>query len=76
MKMVVNKPSPTKKSSTSLSPMPDNAEEAIAAALLASRVYGGSSSEAKYAWDLVEEFDEARRCVLTDAKRDIITVLF
>ena len=56
--------------------MPVNAEEAIAAALLASRVYGRSSSEAKYAWDLVEEFDEARRCVLIDSKRDIITALF
>jgi hypothetical protein len=61
MKMVVEPPAANKKASTpSLSPMPSNAEEAIAAALLASRVYGRSSSEAKYAWDLVEEFDEAR----------------
>ena len=45
----------------SLSEMPTNSEDAIAAALLASKVYGRRSSEARIAWDIVEEMDEARR---------------
>lgn len=39
--------------------LPTDVESAIAAALLSSKIYGKTSSEARMAWELVEEMDSA-----------------
>jgi len=59
MKEAVKKAEVVKEKVVDLTGMPTTSEEAVQAALLASRVYGRSSKEARLAWELVEEMDQA-----------------